>query len=93
MQKSFFPEATKLWNRLPEDIKHTPTIRTLKDKLHDCKEPSHYYKTGSRKGQILHAGLRLKCNDLYNHSVVLNIVDNQCCTYGTLNETVNYFLV
>ena len=93
MQKSFFPEAIKLWNRLPKDFKNLPTVDSLKDKLCHQKEPRPYYNTQCRKGQIHHARLKLKCSDLNNHLAAVNIVENPSFSCGAANETITPFIV
>lgn len=59
----------------------------------ECKSrvPKWYY-VGSRKGQILHCKLRLKCSSLKLHLFQKNLVDNPLCQCGQV-ESIDHFLL
>ena len=92
MQRSFFPDTISIWNALPDELKMAETTEDLKEKLRYTKKPIPPYSCGTRKGQILHARLRLKCSNLNCHLAPLNLSDTTMCTCGE-EETVKHFLL
>ena len=65
---SFIPSTIRIWNNLPTNIKESNSIHSFKQALSSLNiennVPPYYYNTGSRRGQILHARLRMRCSSL-----------------------------
>ena len=65
---SFLPSCVRLWNNLPQHIKELNSISSFKKAISaNHREVPKYYFDGSRRGQILHARLRMKCSSLKQH--------------------------
>ena len=85
----FFPSSTRAWNDLPDDIRNSPTVSSSKFRLSRNRyTPPKYFNVGSRKGQILHAILRMECSFLI--SFEKNIVPSPSCTCGGFESTYNF---
>ena len=57
---SFLPSTTRIWNSLPDDTKHSPSVESFKHKLNNSiTKPPPYNFSGSRLGQIYHVRIRL----------------------------------
>ena len=94
-RNSFIPSVTDLWNNLPNEIKQSPSLNFFKNNISrylDPEKPPNYYKSGTRKGQILHARLRMACSSLKHHLYLKNIEENPYCTCGRI-ETTEHFLL
>ena len=52
-----------------------------------------YYYTGTRKGQILHAKLRMQCSNLNDHMVKQYLQENRECECGLGSETNEHYLL
>ena len=92
---SYIPSTVPLWNQLPNPVKESNTISSFKYNLSKVHGPSPvptYYYVGTRKGQILHARLRMSCSSLNHHLFSRNIVNNPFCTCGEI-ETTSHYLV
>ena len=55
------------------------------------QSPPKYYNTGSRRGQILHARLRMGCSSVNSDLYRKNIVPSPSCRCGEFENT-NHFL-
>ena len=68
---SFIPSTIRIWNNIPSNIKESESIHSFKQALCSLNiennVPKYYYNTGSRRGQILHARLRMRCSSLKQH--------------------------
>ncbi|CAC5386838.1 unnamed protein product [Mytilus coruscus] len=92
-QNSFLPSVIREWNRLPQDVRYNPSKFTLKNYINrDTKKVPTYYNTGCRKGQILHARLRLNCSGLNEHLFQKNIVLSSLCICGQVESSKHYLL-
>ena len=90
--ESFLPEAIRLWNQLPINIKSindyskfAAQIVGKKQKIRD----SFYY--GNRVENVLHARLRMKCSSLRDDLFRLHIIDNPICLCGQAPETDEHY--
>ena len=54
--------------------------------------PPYYYNTGSRRGQILHARLRMRCSSLKQHLYLRNIEPSPLCTCGKVESCFHFLL-
>ena len=92
--KSFFPEATRLYNELPDDVKTIPSIGSLKHFLNqsDPIVPLYYYGD-NRSKEIWHTRLRLGMSDLNYDLFRRHLVDDPACSCGYISETAEHFLM
>ena len=92
--KSFFPEATRLYNELPDDVKTIPSIGNLKHFLNqsDPIVPLYYYGD-NRSKEIWHTRLRLGMSDLNYDLFRRHLVDDPACSCGYISETAEHFLM
>jgi hypothetical protein len=87
-RNSFLPLAVCEWNNLPIEVGRNSSKYTLKRFLNRnaVKIPS-YFNTGSRRGQVLHARLRLSCSNLNDHLYRRNITDSSLWHCGYVEST------
>jgi hypothetical protein len=93
---SFFPAATRQWNELRRETKHSGTPNSfkrnyLKENPRPKKNP--LYNQGTRENQIIFARLRLGCSilhyDLHNK---LHVRDSPLCSCNlAMPETVEHY--
>ncbi|CAC5365093.1 unnamed protein product [Mytilus coruscus] len=92
-QNSFLPTVISEWNSLPQDVRCNPLKFTLNNYINrDIKKVPSYYNTGCRKGQILHARLRLKCSGLDKHLFQKNIILSSLCICVQVESSKHYLL-
>ena len=92
---SFLPSTLRHWNLLGQDVRESPSLQTFKYKFNSqYRTPPIYFDTiqTSRKGQILHARLRLECSSLNHHLFKKNLVESPLCSCGA-SETTFHFLL
>ena len=89
---SFLPSPIRAWNDLPEDIKkNSPIVSSFKFRLNRNRyTPPKYFNVGSRKGQILHARLRMECSSLNSHLFRKNIVPSPSCICGGFESPYHF---
>ena len=88
---SFFPSSIRAWNDLPDDIQNASSVASFKYKLNrNLKAPPKYYNAGSRKGQILHARLRLECSSLNSDLYQKHIVPSASCQCGGFESAAHF---
>ncbi|XP_071149550.1 uncharacterized protein [Mytilus edulis] len=92
-QKSFLPSVIRSWNAIPDDIRLSPSKFTLKSYLNqNVRKMPNYYFYGDRKGQILHARLRMDCSNLNEHLFKRNLVESKNCTCGRIESSKHFLL-
>ena len=92
-KESFIPDTTKDWNSLTAEARSSKTLENFTEYLPKPNQtPKHYY-TGTRKVQILHVRLRLKCSSLNSHLADRGLTEDRACECGVENETVQHFLL
>ena len=81
-----------MWNKLDLNIKSAQTLLSFKSKLkgRDTRPPLFYF-SGSRKCQIIHAQLRLKCSSLKEHLYLNHVVEDAKCECGHRVESPEHF--
>ena len=91
---SFFPSATKLWNKLPENIQTTRSFGEFKRHLRkDDITPPPYFYLGQRKEQIIHCRLRLHMSDLNFDLFNRHLTDSKACQCGANKEDSHHYLL
>ena len=89
---SFFPSSIRAWNDLPHDIRNAPSVASFKYKLNrNLNAPPKFYNAGSRKGQILHARLRVECSSLNSDLFRKHIVPSPSCQCGSFESATHFF--
>ena len=92
-QESFLPSVIRQWNSLPIDIRSSPTLPVFKRRLGtNIQKPPTNYSVGTRRGQVLHARLRLECSSLNYDLYRKSIIDDPSCACGEV-ETTKHFLL
>ena len=90
--KSFLPSSIQDWNKLPQEIKSSPSLSIFKTKLNlnIIKKKKHFYFYTDRKSHIMHTRLRTHCSGLNQHLYSKNIIDNQHCICGDIESTYHF---
>ena len=89
--KSFFPSATREWNRLPLQVRNSVSVLALKSRLRDS--PRNIYKKLSvgTKGIWL-SRLRMELSPLNYHRRRYNFIQfSTCPSCNTQPETIKHF--
>ena len=92
---SFIPTCIRLWNSLPNHIKSANSLNAFKYNLNsteDERDVPKYYNVGCRKGQILHARLRMSCSGLRHHLFLCNIENDPTCACGEIESATHFLL-
>ena len=100
-KNSFFPECTKIWNSLPENVKNSDNICIFKKRINDylsensTRRPTSHIKHfhdgffGSFLTQV-----KLNLSPLRAHLFKYNIIDNPFCpSCGDEIETAEHFFL
>ena len=90
---SFLPSTIRLWNNLNLTTRECPTISAFKRLLNNLTKQKSYYSSGTRKGQVLHARLRMSCSNLNADLVSRYISDDKTCACGDPIENAEHFLL
>ena len=91
---SFLPKTVSNWNALPHHTKLATSPESFKNKINKRTKPPTYYNIGVRRGQIIHAKLRMQCSDLNHYLVERHILENRRCPQcGSLSETPEHYLL
>ena len=89
---SFLPATIRDFNLIPPDIKRSSTSDFKKFlECNDIKQ-KYYFNSGTRKGQILHTRLRLKCSSLNEHLYLKNIRNDPFCACGQIESNKHFLL-
>ena len=92
-RESFLPSVIRQWNSLPIDIRSSRTLPIFKHRLStNIQKPPTYYSVGNRRGQVLHARLRLECSSLNYDLYRKSIINDPSCACGEV-ETTKHFLL
>ncbi|XP_053396163.1 uncharacterized protein LOC128556153 [Mercenaria mercenaria] len=92
-KSSFLPKTINDWNLLPQHIKLSPSVNAFKSNLNkNLPKSNPLFNAGSRKGQILHARLRLGCSSLNYDLNRRGITNTARCDCGEI-ETVDHYLL
>ena len=92
-KKSFLPSVVSLWNTIPQCVRSNYSKAAIKSYLNEnvIKIPK-YFLYGSRKGQILHARLRMRNSSLNDHLFHCNLSNTKLCACGKIETTKHYLL-
>ena len=94
-RRSFCPTAIRLWNKLNQSVRNSPTLTTLKLALKkDSPEKPILFYYGERWPAVHHARLRMQCSKLnFDLCYRLYVRDNPACRCGASRESASHFLV
>ena len=87
---SFLPSAVREWNALDSESQSCPSVPSFKRSISNRQVVSNYYFTGSRIEQILHARLRTNCSCLNYTLFNINIIQNNFCDCGQIEDTQHF---
>ena len=93
LYESFIPSTTRDWNILPREMREARTIEAFSEGLTKRERKPVYFNAGTRKGQIKHARLRLRCSKLNTHLFERNLTETDMCNCGKSKETVKHYLL
>ena len=94
-RRSFFPTAIRLWNKLDQNVRNSPTLNMLKISLKKKSpdKPTLYYY-GKRWASVHHSRLRMECSKLnFDLCYRLYVSDSPACRCGALRETAEHFFM
>ena len=90
---SFLPRTIREWNTLPQSTRNAASLSQFKSVLNrTLQKSSPLLNFGTRKGQILHARLRLGCSSLNHDLHRRSLIDSPLCSCGQI-ETVDHYLL
>ena len=95
-QKSFIPDTTRKWNKLPLAVRSQSSLKTFKSdisKLLGAQLPPKYYSFGSKLGNTLHTQLRLGMSYLNSHIYQIQKTTHPYCPCGHHTETTLHFVL
>ena len=91
---SFFPYMTKLWNKLPPDLKCKGLVDfKLELKLSIKPSAVKHYAKGSKEGNILLTRLHLGRSDLSLHKFSIGQIDRPDCLCHAKEESTRHYLI
>ena len=93
-KRSFFPTTIGQWNELTQDTQQLTHTAFKKEicQQQGAPDPPAYYTAGTKKGNTLHARLRMEMSYLNSHSFKIKKADSPECRCGFHNETVSHFI-
>ena len=100
-QKSFIPDTTRKWNKLPKSTRTYPSHKQIKSQITNfigIEHPPKYFTFGAKLGNTLHTQLRVGMSKLNSHLFkVQNTIlhphahaDTGQKVHSTLHCTVHY---
>ena len=94
-KRSFLPTATRLWNKLSIQDRHSASIASFKSNLQKSYgETNVLYCYGQCWAASHHARLRIGCSNLkYDLCFKLHVIDNPRCDCGADLEDAEHFFL
>ena len=93
---SFIPSTTRCWNELQTDLRLLDNHKLFKKKICELtgpERPNLFNMYGSKRGNILHARLRLNASSLNAHRFSFGQAGSPQCLCGHKNEDTIHFLL
>jgi hypothetical protein len=93
-RRSFFPFASREWNKLSYDTIMSPSIKDFKKAIsNNRKDTNLLYYYGQRWPSIHHARIRMGCSKLNQHLFTNHLIENPSCVCGhPVEDATHYFL-
>jgi len=92
--RSFIPYASRLWNKLSDNVKNAPTVSIFKRLLNPKFAKNDIYFHGERWASVHHARIRMGCSKLkgdLHHN--LHVICEASCPCGYHTEDAQHFLL
>jgi hypothetical protein len=93
-KNSFIPQATRIWNELPNIVKYLPSIEALKaDHRRRLPRKNPLFFFGGRLESAIHARMRIQNSPLKAHLCnILHVIQSPLCPWGCgTNEDPDHF--
>jgi hypothetical protein len=90
---SFVPKTTRDWNTLPRVLQTVPKLEEFARSFPKTEHKERYFYAGARRGQILHARIRLNCSALGEHLHQKGIKATPHCVCGAEVESAKHYLL
>ena len=93
-KRSFFPTTGAQWNTLTDTTRRL-SHHTFRKQLHEQlgqPDPSKFYAVGTKKGNILHARLRMDMTELNSHLFTIQKTSSPVCRCGHHLENIYHFV-
>ena len=94
-EHSLLPQSIKLWNDLPVNVRSMDNYNEYKSSI-CCKSAMNKLCNGvTRKLNIIHAQLRMKCSNLNHHLFNLHVIESPFCSVckNIMEDNFHYFFV
>ena len=95
LRRSFLPTAIRLWNKLDQKVRNSPTLNMLRISLkkESPDKPTLYYY-GKRWASVHQSRLRMQCSKLnFDLCCRLYVCDSSACRCGATRETAEHFFM
>ena len=91
---SFFPNTTKIWNKLPRNIQrqNTEEFKNYTKKMFKPQRYKHFSR-GSKLGNTLLTRIRVGRSDLNQHKFTIGLVDSPECNCHFRSESPEHFFL
>ena len=95
-ENSCVPSLISLWNQLPLNLRHLPTISSFKREISNYIFQTNivpsYFSHGTRYLSVIHARIRNNCSDLKNDLFLNHIsFENSCAFCDEGEDAAHYF--
>ena len=93
-KRSFFLTTGAQWNTLQDTMRHLSHHTFRKQLCEQLGEPDPptFYAIGTKKGNILHARLRMDMSELNSHSFTIQKISSPACRCGFHTENIKHFV-
>ena len=89
---SFFPSTIRAWNSLPSEVQQASSVAAFEFRLNrDLHTPPKYFNSGTLKGKILQARLRMRCSSLNSDLYRKHIVPSPSYQCGHFESAAHFF--
>ena len=94
-ENSCVPSLISLWNSLPLNVRHLPTISSFKREISNMFQTNtvlSYFSYGTRYLSVIHARLRNNYSDLKNYLFLNHISRDNCCDFCNQCKDAEHYL-
>ena len=95
-ENSCVPSLISLWNSLPLNVRHLPTISSFKREISNIMFQTNtvqsYFSYGTRYLSVIHARLRNNCSDLKIDLFLNHISCDNSCDFCNQCEDAEHYL-
>ncbi len=92
---SFVPSSTSNWNKLPNEIRTNPSLKSFKYFFKRINMPlaNPLYHHGERLSQMSHTRIRLNFSNLNSHLYNYGLLNSPNCDHCNVPETPSHFFM